>query len=433
MINDQTAPDTQGIGNEMHSLIAELFPICRSITGDGFRKTMALLQRFIPLKIYEVPSGTKVFDWTIPNEWNIKDAYVRNAKGEKIVDFQNSNLHVLNYSIPVDKTVTLNELKDHLFTLPDHPEWIPYKTSYYEENWGFCLSHNDFLELEEGEYEVFINSSLRNGSLTYGELYLQGDSKYEILISCHACHPSLANDNLSGVSLATWLAKWMSTKAHRYYSYRFLFIPGTIGAITWLFMNEDKTSNIKHGLVLSGVGDEGSLTYKKSRRGNAEIDRAARQVLKESQRTHKILDFTPYGYDERQYCSPGFNLAVGCLSRSQYAQYPEYHTSADNMDFVKPKYLEESFATALSIINVLENNCIYINEMPKCEPQLGARGLYGSPAGNEMALLWVLNMSDGSHSLLDISELSGLPFDAVCSAGKLLHQYGLLKKTSDRS
>jgi len=429
MTDSQTALHQNGIGNQMYDLIAELFPICRSITGEGFRQTIKILQRHIPLKTHEVPTGTRVFDWTIPREWNIRDAYVKNAEGEKVIDFQMSNLHILNYSIPVNKTIPFEELKEHLYTLPNHPEWIPYKTSYYHDNWGFCLSHKRFLEMNEGAYEVFIDSTLKDGSLTYGELYLEGESADEILISCHACHPSLANDNLSGISLAAYLAKRMSGQSHRY-SYRFLFIPGTIGAIAWLAMNEAKTSNIKHGLVLSGVGDKGNITYKKSRQGNAEIDKVALHVLQASQRTHDILEFTPYGYDERQYCSPGFNLAVGCLSRSQYAQYPEYHTSADNMEFVQPQYLEESFAAALSMVEVLEGNAVYVNRMPKCEPQLGKRGLYGSAGINEMAMLWVLNMSDGTNSLLDIAEMSGLRLDQVCKAGKTLQSHGLLDQRS---
>ncbi len=233
MLPSSLFPLPSDIGQEIYDLIKELYPICRSITGNGVRETLRILQRYIPLEIKEVPSGTQVFDWTVPREWNIRDAYVKNSRGEKVIDFQKSNLHVLNYSIPVHKVVSLGELREHLFTLPDHPDWIPYKTSYYKENWGFCLSHNQFLELEEVDYEVFIDSTLENSSLTYGEFYLPGERPDEILISCHVCHPSLANDNLSGVSLATLLARQLNSFAHRY-SYRFLFIPGTIGAITWL-------------------------------------------------------------------------------------------------------------------------------------------------------------------------------------------------------
>jgi aminopeptidase-like protein len=315
-------------GGKIYELIAELFPICRSLTGNGVRRTLEILQQYIPLDVHEVPSGTQVFDWTVPKEWNIRDAYVKNAKGVRVIDFQESNLHVLNYSTPVRKTISLKELKEHLFSLSEHPAWVPYKTSYYIENWGFCLSLNNLMGLEDGEYEVVIDSSLEDGFLSYGEFFLRGEEEAEILISCHTCHPSLANDNLSGIGLATQLAKYLSTISHRY-SYRFLFIPGTIGAITWLALNEESTSKIKNGLVLTGLGDGGKITYKKSRRDNAEIDRAAQLVLKQLGHDYRIVEFHPYGYDERQYCSPGFNLPVGRISRTPYGEYPEYHTSAD--------------------------------------------------------------------------------------------------------
>jgi aminopeptidase-like protein len=414
-------------GEEIFALIAELYPICRSITGNGFRQTMEKLLRHVPVQTHEIPTGTKVFDWVVPKEWNIRDAYIKDPRGEKIVDFRKSNLHVLNYSIPVHKVVSLKELKEHLFTLPDHPDWIPYRTSYYRENWGFCMTHRQFLELEDGEYEVFIDSSLENGSLTYGELYLQGETEDEVLISCHACHPSLANDNLSGVSLSTLLAKHLGTGSNRF-SYRFLFIPGTIGAITWLCLNEPVVSRIKHGLVISGVGDAGKITYKKSRRGDAEIDRAVIHVLKHSGQPHGIIDFHPYGYDERQYCSPGFNLPVGRFSRSPFGEYPEYHTSADNLEFVHPESLGESLKKVLETIHLLENNRTYLNLNPKCEPQLGKRGLYSSPGKNELALLWVLNFSDGRHHLLDIAERSGMEFTAIQEAAQLLVKNNLLQE-----
>ena len=316
-------------------------------------------------------------------------------------------------------------LKKHLYTLPDHPEWIPYKTSYYREAWGFCLSHRQYLELEDGDYEVFIDSTLEDGSLTYGELYLRGEQEDEILISVHACHPSLANDNLSGVATATMMARQLSSRPHRY-SYRFLFIPGTIGAITWLSLHEEGLSRIKHGMVITGVGDGGPLTYKRSRRGNASIDRVANHVLEHSGQPYRILDFSPYGYDERQYCSPGFDLPVGRFSRTPFGEYPEYHTSADNLEFVKPAHLGESYSAIMEILEVLENDRRYISQNQKCEPQLGRRGLYSGPGKNELALLWVLNMSDGSRSLLDIAERSGLAFSVILPAAKTLLRAGLL-------
>jgi len=416
-------------GNEIYALIKELFPICRSITGNGVRQTLEIISKYIPLDIQEVPSGTKVFDWTVPKEWNIRDAWVKDSHGRKVIDFQKSNLHVINYSIPFQGRISMAELKSHLFCLPDHPDWIPYKTTYYEETWGFCLSHNQFLSLSDGEYQVFIDSTLTDGHLTYGECFIPGKTKDEILISTHVCHPSLANDNLSGMSTAAFLAKHISNQQLRY-SYRFLFIPGTIGAITWLARNRDSVAWIKHGLVLTGVGDRGRITYKKSRRGNAEIDRAASQVLRQSADNYSIEDFSPYGYDERQYCSPGFNLPVGRFSRTPYARYPEYHTSADNLDFVSTRSLGETFERLKSILRVLEDNKTYINLMPYCEPQLGKRGLYNQISPNQMAMLWVLNYSDGRHSLLDIAEGSTISFQSIREAADLLHQAGLLQEVS---
>ncbi len=421
------------IGDEMHRLIAELYPICRSITGDGFRETLQAIRRYIPIEVQEVATGTPVFDWIVPKEWNIRDAYIKNSRGERVVDFQKSNLHVLNYSTPIRAELSLAELKPHLFSLPEQPDWIPYRTSYYAERWGFCLSHRQFLALTDDIYEVCIDSTLQDGHLTYGELLLPGKSSDEVLISCHACHPSLANDNLSGVALATFLAQRLGESRPRY-SYRFLFIPGTIGSITWLARNETKVANIKNGLVITCVGDAGSLTYKQSRRGDAEIDRAVAHVLKHSGQDHEILEFTPYGYDERQYCSPGFNLPVGCFMRTPNGRYPEYHTSADNLDFVKPASLADSFEKCLAALAVLEGNRTYQNLNAKCEPQLGKRGLYQTIGGQtdarefESALLWVLNLSDSQHSLLHVAERSGIEFGLIRKAADALVQHSLLKE-----
>ena len=423
----------EDFGRKMHALIAKLYPICRSITGNGVRETLQIINQYIPLKIHEVPTGTTVFDWTVPKEWNVRDAYIKNGLGQKVVDFQESNLHLVSYSVPIKKRMPLTELKDHLYTLPDRPGWIPYRTSYYKEDWGFCLSHKQLLEFKDGEYEVCIDTSLTAGSLTYGEYYLPGATRDEVLISCHICHPSLCNDNLSGISLATYLAKHLSSLSLRY-SYRFLFIPGTIGAITWLSLNENKVSRIKHGLVVAGVGDSGRITYKKTRRGDAEIDGAVIHALKESEEDYEIIDFFPYGYDERQYCSPGFNLPVGCLMRTPYSRYPEYHTSADNLDFVKPEFLEGSLSKYLEVLNIIENNKRYLNQYPKCEPQLGKRKLYEGMEGKKkqvvdpLAMLWVLNMSDADHSLLDIAVLGQLKFNEVQIAAQALLEKNLLKE-----
>jgi aminopeptidase-like protein len=397
------------------------------------RETLALIQKHAPLDIHEIPSGTRVFDWIVPKEWNIREAWIKDPAGKKIIDFQNSNLHVLNYSTPVHARLSLKDLKEHLYSLPEHPDWIPYRTSYYNENWGICLPHNQLLGLSEGEYEVFIDSSLEDGHLTYGEYYLRGETDAEVLLSAHVCHPSLANDNLSGVAVATFLAKELG-KLSLKYSYRFLFIPGTIGSITWLSLNESQISRIKHGLVFTCLGDPGNYTYKKSRRGDAEIDRAVTEVLKNSGEAFEIREFSPYGYDERQFCSPGFNLPVGCFTRTPHAQYPEYHTSADNLDLVRPEYLVDSFSKCLAIFQVLENNRVYLNQNPKCEPQLGKRGIYSQIGGQidakakELALLWVLNLSDGKNSLLDIAERSNLNFFTVSNAAQTLLKTGLLQE-----
>lgn len=428
--------DAREIGQEMYRLIAELYPICRSITGNGLRATLRILGEHIPLEIHDVPTGTAVFDWTIPKEWNITDAYVKNPKGEKVIDFHKSNLHVVSYSVPVKAKMPLEELKKHLFTLPDFPDWIPYRTSYYKESWGFCLSHNEFLRLEDGEYEVLIDSSLEPGHLSYGEYYLRGERADEVLLSCHTCHPSLCNDNLSGVALVTALAKCLSRLSLRY-SYRFLFIPGTLGSITWLCRNQGQIDRIKHGLVLVDVGDAGKFTYKRSRRGNAEVDQAVVNVLKHSAKEYDVRDFDPYGHDERQYCSPGINLPVGCFSRTPHGEFPEYHTSADNLNFVHPECLADSFVQCLSVLRLLDNNRKYVNLNPMCEPQLGKRGLYRMTGGakdggvEELPLLWVLNLSDGEHSLLDISNRSGLSFDILKEAADVLLRHGLLKEAME--
>ncbi len=417
----------------MYALIAELYPICRSITGDGVRRTLRRIGELIPLQLHEVPSGTQVFDWTVPKEWNVRDAYVKNRVGDRIIDFQQSNLHLMSYSTPVHERMPLSRLREHLFTLPDQPDRIPYRTSYYTENWGFCLAHRQLLALEEDEYEVCIDTSLSDGSLTYGECLIEGASRDEVLISCHVCHPSLCNDNLSGIAVATFLARELSTRSNRY-SYRLLFVPGTIGAITWLYQNEDRVDRVKHGLVLTGVGDAGHPTYKRSRRGNAEIDRAAVHVLKDWPNGHELLDFSPYGYDERQYCSPGFNLPVGCLMRTPWGRYAEYHTSADDLDFVQPWALADSLQLCLELLGVIEGNRTYASLNPKGEPQLGKRGLYRAIGGeadepiDELAMLWVLNLSDGDHSLLDIAERSGCGFPVIQRVADALAQHGLLRE-----
>ncbi|MGH8900401.1 MAG: DUF4910 domain-containing protein [Egibacteraceae bacterium] len=429
MTPDAAAGDNAG--RVMHELVSRLFPLCRSITGDGVRETLRLLSKILPLDIHEVPTGTAVFDWTVPREWNIRDAFVKDASGTRIIDFQASNLHVVSYSVPVSRTMPLAGLRQHLHTLPDQPGLIPYRTSYYAEDWGFCLSHEQLAALPDGAYEVCIDSSLRDGHLTYAEHVIPGETDDEVLISCHICHPSLANDNLAGIAVAAFLAGRLVT-APRRYTYRFLFIPGTIGSITWLALNQERVARIKHGLVLACAGDPGGMTYKRSRGGDAEIDRIIEYVLQCSGRPHEIVEFSPYGYDERQFCSPGFNLPVGCLTRTPHGRYPEYHTSADNLELVTPEALEDTLQVCWESLLLLDANRRYANLNPYCEPQLGKRGLYGSTGGRshahatQMAMLWVLNLSDGDHTLLDIAQRSVLPFEVIEHAANLLRDAGLL-------
>jgi aminopeptidase-like protein len=425
-------------GHRMRDMCAELYPICRSITGDGVRQTLASLSRMLPLDIHEVPSGTKVFDWTVPPEWNIRDAYVLDEHGNRVVDFRRSNLHVMSYSRPVRTRLSLSALKEHAITLPEHPEWIPYRTSYYDDRWAFCLAQSDLDQLTEGEYDVVIDSSLEPGALTYGECVVPGASTDEVLLSCHVCHPSLANDNLSGIALAAFVGETLLGLQLRY-SYRLLFIPGTIGSIAWLARNEANVDRIRHGLVLTGVGDPGPFTYKRSRRGNADVDRVVAHVLRRATPDARVLDFSPYGYDERQFCSPAFNLPVGRLGRTPHGEYPEYHTSADDLSFIEPLRLGEALRVTLNVIATLEGNRRYLNTNPKCEPQLGRRGLYRAIGGHldhkavEMALLWVLNLSDGDHDLLGIADRAGLPFAAVRHAADVLIEHDLLEPVGESS
>jgi aminopeptidase-like protein len=419
------------LGERIYALAAELYPICRSITGNGVRKSLQIVGRHISIQTTELPTGTQVFDWTIPREWNIADAYIANVAGERVVDFAVSNLHVLNYSTPVRAVLPLEKLKAHVYTLPDQPDLIPYRTSYYEERWGFCMSQNALDALPPGDYAAVIDSTLADGNLTYGECIIPGETDDEVLLSAHICHPSLANDNCAGVAVLTELAQALGRRRNKY-TYRLLFAPGTIGAIAWLAQNEARVDRIKHGLVVSCVGDAGGPTYKRSRRGNALIDRAVSHVIKHAHPSGNVIEFSPYGYDERQYCSPGFNLPVGLLQRSQHGKFPEYHTSGDDLGLIAPEHLAASYDLVLAAIDIIENDRVLLNTQPKCEPALGRRGLYGTVGGNKsaaelnMAMLWVLNLSDGSNALLEIAERSGLTFAVINAAADRLEQAGLL-------
>ena len=428
---------SMSLGEEMWRFAADLFPICRSITGEGVRQTLAAVAERIPLTVHEVPTGTPVLDWTVPREWNVRGAWIAGPDGERVVDFARSNLHLVSYSTPVEARLPLAELKAHLHSLPEQPDLIPYRTSYYRESWGFCLPHRLLESLPEGEYEVRIDSTLADGSLTYGECFLPGESPREVLISCHVCHPSLANDNLSGLAVATWLAQALAQGPRRY-GWRFLFIPGTIGSIAWLARNEEGAQRVAHGLVAANLGDSGGFHYKRSRRGTAEIDRAVIRVLKDAGEPFAVENFVPFGYDERQYGSPGFDLPVGSLTRTPWGRYREYHTSADDLSFLRPESLAGSLAAYLAVARVLEANRRYLNLSPKGEPQLGRRGLYRDVGGGlegrerELALLWVLNLSDGWHDLLAIAERSGMSFAAVAAAAEALAGAGLLRPLGDR-
>ncbi|MEO1515624.1 MAG: DUF4910 domain-containing protein [Bacteroidota bacterium] len=421
------------VGQKIYDLARRLYPICRSITGEGVRQSLRILQEYIPLEITEIQTGTKVFDWTVPKEWNIREAWIKGPNGQKIVDFAEHNLHLLNYSIPVHRQLSLEELQPHLHSLPAQPDLIPYRTSYYQENWGFCLPHRQYESLSPGNYEVYIDSSLEEGQLTYGSLLVPGQVEEEWLFSTHICHPSLANDNLSGMGVLTHLAQAL-IDAKPYYSYRFLFIPGTIGAISWLAQNQEKWANIQGGLVTALLGDQGAFTYKRSRDGQAYIDKLLAHVLAQSGQPHQLQDFIPYGYDERQFCSPGVNLAMGHLGRTPYGQFPEYHTSADNLDFIQVSSLQQSYELFEQIIFVLEHDHRYQNLSPFGEPQLGKRGLYSAIGGDndrkerQMAMLWILNLSDGQHSLLDIAQRAGIGFERIVEMAKVLEEHDLLRR-----
>ncbi|HTO99674.1 MAG TPA: DUF4910 domain-containing protein [Myxococcales bacterium] len=418
-------------GEELHALVSRLYPITRSITGQGVRQTLEILSSVAPLRIVEVPSGAEVLDWTVPPEWNLREAWIRGPDGKRVLDVRDHGLHLVSYSVPVRARLPLSQLRPHLHALPGQPDAIPYRTSYYEPSWGFCLTQRQLDSLPEGEYEVCVDASLSPGQLVWGEAVLPGESDEEVLVSAHVCHPWLADDNCSGMAIAAHLARRFAALPRRRLTTRFLFAPGTIGAIAWLARNRERADRVRHGMTLTCLGDAHPFTWKRSFAGTAEIDRAARHVLVRSGLPHQLIDFFPYGYDERQYNSPGFRLPVGSLMRGRHGQFPEYHTSADDLSFVSPARLAESFAVCSSILELLQANGRYRNLHPDGEPQLGRRGLYRALGGTDIpglqfAMLWVLNLSDGSHSLLDVAERAGLDFPAVRAAADLLLQHGLL-------
>jgi aminopeptidase-like protein len=419
-------------GIDVYGLIGEMFPINRSLTGEGVRKTLAIVARHIDITIHEIASGTAVLDWHVPMEWNIRSGTIKALDGRCLVDFAENNLHILGYSKPVSGVVSRAELARHIFTLPEQPDLVPYRTGYYADDWGFCLPDRLWQSMTDEFYRVEIDSELSPGSMTYGEFFVQGETRSEVLITCHVCHPSLADDNLSGIAIMTALAKRQAERRGRL-GYRFLFLPATIGAITWLARNEMILDRIEHGLVLTCLGDDGPFHYKQSRKG-ATIDRAVAHVLKHSGEPHEVRAFNPYGYDERQFCSPGFNLPVGCLMRGVHGEFPEYHTSADNMDFVKVEALDRSYAIIETLLDLLDTNCTYERVDGRGEPQLGRRGMYRAIAGQreaggatQMDLLWLLNLADGQHSLLDMAIRADVPFARLEAAARLALDAGLIR------
>lgn len=416
----------------MRTMMERLYPLCRSITGDGVRQTLDVLAEVVPLTQHAVPSGTAVHDWTVNDEWNVRDAYVAGPSGERVIDFRAHNLHLVGYSVPVRRTMTFEQLRPHLHTLPDRPDWIPYRTTYYDRSWGFCLSHRELEEMDqEATYDVVVDTSLEPGELTYGELLLPGETDEEVLVSAHVCHPSLANDNLSGIAVAAEVAAHLSARPRRRYGYRFLFAPGTIGSITWLSRNPERLRAIRHGLVLTGLGGPGALVYKRTRHGDRPVDRAAAHVAR--RRGGEVRDYSPYGYDERQYNALGFDLPVGRLSRTPHGEYPEYHTSADDLDFVKDAELLESFDAVIAVVDALEADVTYRNLRPYGEPQLGKYGLYPTTGGKNasehvMAMLWLLAWSDGDTSLLEVAERADLDAEVLHRAAEHLVGAGLLAR-----
>ncbi|OGO54951.1 MAG: peptidase M28 [Chloroflexi bacterium RBG_16_72_14] len=408
-----------------------LFPIRRSLTGPGVRETLAVIGEHVPLAVHEVPTGTPVLDWTVPREWVLRDAWVEDLAGRRVIDLADHPLHALGYSTPIDAVVDREELLAHLHGLPDHPDWIPYRTAYYREAWGLCAAQRVIDGLGDPQYRVRIDAELRDGSLTYGELVLPGDTEDEVLLTTHVCHPGMANDNVSGMTVLTAVAAWLGS-ARRRLTYRVLFLPGTMGSITWLARHAAAMPPIRHGLTIAGIGDHGSHTWKRTEAEDAPIDRAVAVALRDAGEPFELLPFSPWGYDERQFNSPGFRLPVGLLMRTPHGTYPEYHTSADDLAFIDPARLAASVELVRSIVGILERDRIVTSLAPMAEPQLGRRGLY-SPVGgatgrapDQLALLWVLNQADGAHRLVDIAARSGLPFERIADAADALQAAGLL-------
>ena len=424
------------MADELYGLVERLYPIGRSLTGAGVRETLSVLEQShsVELARTELASGTRIYDWSVPREWRVNDAYVARLDGTRVIDLADSNLHLVGYSHPLSERVRREELEAHLHSLPGQPDLIPYRTAYYADSWGFCLTDDARRALGDAEYDVLIDTELFDGSLTLAEARVAGGSEAEVLLSCNTCHPSLANDGVSAIALTALLARELGRLAPRL-TYRFLFGPGTLGPLAWLARNEPGLDRLVHGLVVSCVGDGGPVTYKRSRQGDSATDRVVTAVLAGLGREHTIEPFVPWGGDERQFCSPGFDLPIGCLSRTPHGAYPEYHTSADDLSLVTPAALAESWDVFTAVLRGFEENLTYRSENPKGEPQLGRRGLYRKVSGGlptdeqalERARAWVLNLADGEHDLAAIVERSSLPWPVVNEAAQELEAAGLLR------
>ena len=405
----------------MYGLCEKMFPICRSITGNGVRETFRLIQEelgSIKIDMFEIPSGTKVLDWTVPKEWNINDAYIITPSGKKICSFRENNLNILHYSVPVDMDVSLEELKEHLTTLKEQPDLIPYASSYYKERWGFCIAYNEYTALEEGTYHVYIDSTLEPGSLTYGEILFPGETEDEIMFSSYTCHPSMANNECSGPSLITELAKYIAAMKKRRFSYRLVLAPETIGAITYISRNlETLQKRVKAAFNLTCVGDNRTYSIVHSRYADTLADKVLDNVLKYHCPDYDSYSYISRGSDERQYQAPGVDIPMVCFCRSKYHIYPEYHTSADNLDLISPEGLQGSFDVMVKCIEALEHNRKYrIKTLG--EPQLGKRGLVPTMSSKEtyqqtLALKDLIAYADGSNDLVDISNIIGHPVEVL--------------------
>lgn len=411
----------------MRALMNELYPLPRSVAGPGLRDTLEVLRRELPeLRLHEVPSGAKAFDWIVPYEWSVNDATLVAPDGTVVADFKRHNLMLVSHSEPFSGRLPLEALRQHLHTLPDRPQAIPYVTAFYQRKWGFCLPDATARHLDDGMYEVNVDSVLAPGSLNYGEMVIPGRSQDEVLLSSHVCHPSMVNDNLSGVVVLAALARWLSSEKRRL-TYRVVFAPATIGTLAFLSRTPEALERTRYGLVLAGLGGEGPISYKSTIDGEAHIDRAARLVLSE-RGDGRILPFSPVGYDERQYASPGIRLPVGGLGRAEPGTYPEYHTSLDDLDFVRDDSLEEAVDVLKDLVTVLEENQRFVSLAPQGEPQLGRRGLYAPPSTpGAQAVLWTLVLADGGHDLVDVANRSGLPFAELIGAKHRLQSATLIE------